>query len=230
MTQNPGGQQPASQPYPAQPDARPAADRRSFVARHKVLTTLGALVVLGIVVSVAGGGGQDQTAGSASVPAVEAAAGTADAAAPDDAAAAPAAEPPAAEPPAAGIGTTVADGSFEFTVTQVEAGVPSLGTAPVSKQAQGTFVLVHMHVRNVGNDAQYFDGSSQTLVDTQGRRHSADSGAAIYLGDTESFLNQINPGNEVDGIVVFDVPADAQPASMELHDSPFSGGATVRLS
>lgn len=229
MTQNPGGQQPASQPYPAQPDARPdaqpAADRRSFVARHKVLTTLGALVVLGIVASVAGGGGQDQTAGSASAPAVEAAAGTADAAAPDDAAAAP-----AAEPPAAGIGTTVADGSFEFTVTQVEAGVPSVGTAPVSKQAQGTFVLVHVHVRNVGNDAQYFDGSSQTLVDTQGRRHSADSGAAVYLGDTGSFLNQINPGNEVDGIVVFDVPADAQPASMELHDSPFSGGATVRLS
>jgi hypothetical protein len=28
---------------------------------------------------------------------------------------------------------------------------------------------------------------------------------------------------------VFDVPADAVPASVELHDSAFSGGVTVTL-
>ncbi|MCL3862936.1 DUF4352 domain-containing protein [Actinotalea sp. K2] len=90
-------------------------------------------------------------------------------------------------------------------------------------------MLVHLTVRNIGTEAQYFDGSSQELLDTQGRTHSSDGSAAIYLDDSNSFLNQINPGNEVQGIVVFDVPADAQLASIELHDSPFSGGVTVAL-
>jgi hypothetical protein len=33
----------------------------------------------------------------------------------------------------------------------------------------------------------------------------------------------------VDGIVVFDVPADVTLTSLELHDSAFSGGVTVGL-
>jgi len=128
-----------------------------------------------------------------------------------------------------GIDAVVADGKFEFTVTGVEPGVARIGNDTFGQEAQGQFVLVHLTVRNIGNEAQYFDGSSQELADTQGRTHSSDGSAAIYLDDSNSFLNQINPGNEVQGIVVFDVPADAQLASIELHDSPFSGGVTVAL-
>ncbi len=43
------------------------------------------------------------------------------------------------------------------------------------------------------------------------------------------FLNEINPGNTVKGMLVFDMPKDAKPTSIELHDSPFSGGVTLRL-
>ena len=31
-------------------------------------------------------------------------------------------------------------------------------------------------------------------------------------------------------MVVFDIPVDAVPAALELHDSAFSGGVTVALS
>ncbi|WP_152193177.1 DUF4352 domain-containing protein [Georgenia satyanarayanai] len=34
---------------------------------------------------------------------------------------------------------------------------------------------------------------------------------------SDTFLNDINPGNTVEGIVVFDIPADAQPAAIELR-------------
>ncbi|MCC2314190.1 DUF4352 domain-containing protein [Cellulomonas xiejunii] len=218
-----------SQPVPADPTSTPAepaaAPRRSWFARHKVLTTLGAVVALVVVVGALGGGG-DETSTAAPAPAdtVEA-----------DTAAAPAVEEPAAEPaeePAtqtAGIGTPVRDGKFEFTVTSIEAGVAHVGDDMFGKDAQGQFTLVHMSVTNIGDEAQYFDGSSQKLVDAQGRTHSADGSAAIYLGDAESFLNQINPGNSVQGTVVFDIPADATPASLELHDSMFSGGVTVSV-
>ncbi|MBO3089438.1 DUF4352 domain-containing protein [Cellulomonas sp. zg-ZUI40] len=202
-----------------------AAPRRSWFARHKVLTTFGALVVLVVVVGALGGGGDTPAAAPATAGAGEAG----DTAAPgaEEAAADPAAEEPA--PPTAGIGTPVRDGKFEFTVTSIEAGVAHVGDDMFGKDAQGQFTLVHMTVTNIGDEAQYFDGSSQKLVDAQGRTHSADGSAAIYLGDAESFVNQINPGNSVQGTVVFDIPADATPASLELHDSMFSGGVTVSV-
>ena len=187
--------------------------RRSWFARHKILTTLGAVVVVVVVASALGGRGDDAPPAS---PAESAPAGDA-----------PAQESPAST--AAGIGTPVRDGKFEFTVTGVEPGVTRVGDDVFGEDAQGQFLLVHVTVTNIGEEAQYFDGSSQKLTDTLGRTHSADTGAAIYLGDAQSFLNQINPGNSVQGTVVFDVPADAAPASVELHDSPFSGGVEVAL-
>ena len=218
-----------NQPAPTDPTHFPtepvAAPRRSWFARHKVLTTLGAVVALVVVVGALGGGGDD------SPTAAPAPAGTAE----GDTAAVPAAEEPAAEPAeepgpqTAGIGTPVRDGKFEFTVTSIEGGVAHVGDDMFGKDAQGQFTLVHMSVTNIGDEAQHFDGSSQKLVDAQGRTHSADGSAAIYLGDAESFLNQINPGNSVQGTVVFDIPADATPASLELHDSMFSGGVTVSV-
>jgi hypothetical protein len=200
-----------SQPVP---DPAPAPQpRRSWFARHKILTTLGAVVVVVVVASALGGRGDDAPPAS---PAASAPAGDA-----------PAEESPASA--AAGIGTPVRDGKFEFTVTGVEPGVARIGDDMFGQDAQGQFLLVHVTVTNIGEEAQYFDGSSQKLTDAQGRTHSADTGAAIYLGDAQSFLNQINPGNSVQGTVVFDVPADAAPASVELHDSPFSGGVEVTL-
>ena len=41
--------------------------------------------------------------------------------------------------------------------------------------------------------------------------------------------DNINPGNTVEVKVVFDMPKDAVPATIELHDSMFSGGAKVAL-
>lgn len=230
MSQTPGvpphGQ---PMPYPPQLTAPQApTQRRGWFARHKILTTLGVLVLIGIIASVAGGG-DDAPSSSADGQAVVSDDATTDEQAP--AAPAPPAEEAEAEPAETlpGIGAVAADGKFEFTVTSVEPGVARIGNDTFGQDAQGQFILVHVTVRNIGTEAQYFDGSSQKVADTQGRTHSSDGSAAIYLDESNSFLNQINPGNEVQGIVVFDVPTDAQLASIELHDSPFSGGVTVAL-
>lgn len=130
---------------------------------------------------------------------------------------------------AAGIGTPVRDGKFEFIVTKVDPGVAKVGNELIGKTAQGQFILVHVTVKNIGDVAQHFDGSNQKLIDAQGRQFSADGAAAFYLDESDSFLNQVNPGNSVNGIVVFDAPKDVQPTKIELHDSPFSGGVTVTL-
>lgn len=207
-------------PYPGMP-APEAPQKRSWFARHKILTSLGALVALVVVVSALNGGSGEAPAARGGEPA-------AGASEPAPAVQEPAAQEPAAEQPAAaGIGTPVRDGKFEFTVTAIEPGVPQVGSDAFGQKAQGQFVLVRLTIQNIGAEAQYFDGSSQKAFDAQGREFSADGGAAIYLEDSNSFLNEINPGNTVNGTVVFDMPLDAAITKLELHDSPFSGGVDL---
>ncbi|AOS64268.1 DUF4352 domain-containing protein [Actinoalloteichus hymeniacidonis] len=129
-----------------------------------------------------------------------------------------------------GIGSTVRDGSFEFSVREVESGVASIGSDYTESVAQGAYVLVHLTVGNIGDEAQLLADSNQVLIDENGRRFDADTGAAVIsLRGNDTFLNNINPGNTVEGTLVFDMPVDAQPVAIELHDSPFSGGVTVDL-
>ncbi|MFV2144056.1 DUF4352 domain-containing protein [Isoptericola sp. G70] len=222
----PGGPPPQGWGPPPAPEKR-----KSWFARHKVLTGLGALVGIAIVGAQLGGGDESSVAdggttvvedAAADTPADDGGAADEDAAAEEDAE-----EPAAADLP--GLGDAVRDGKFEFTVTKLEDGVKQIGDDFLNEKAQGQFVLVHMTVENIGDEAQYFDGDSQELVDTKGRTHSADTGAAIYLEDSNSFLNEINPGNTVDGVVVFDLPKKATPATLELHDSMFSDGVEVSV-
>ncbi|MFF3214430.1 DUF4352 domain-containing protein [Streptomyces sp. NPDC002886] len=130
--------------------------------------------------------------------------------------------------PDPGIGKPVRDGKFEFTVTRLQQGGDNIGGS-YGADAQGRFLLVHVTVRNIGDQSQTFDGSDQKLFDAKNRRYNADTGAAIYLKDSHSFLEAINPGNQVKAVIVFDLPTSTRPVRLELHDSLFSGGVTVDL-
>lgn len=136
-----------------------------------------------------------------------------------------------ADPKAPGLNTPVRDGKFEFVVTGVQAGLAEVGDNPyLAKKAQGQFVIVSMTVKNIGTKPQSFDPSSQKLKDAQGRTFESDSMAQIALGDSDvPVWDNINPGNTVQVKVVFDMPEGAVPATIELHDSMFSGGADVAL-
>jgi Domain of unknown function (DUF4352) len=179
------------------------------------LGILGLIVVLGIIGALAGGG-DDEGTGTATDEPSATTAGTRTTEAP-------------AQEAAAGIGDPVRDGKFEFTVSKIECGKSRIGSVDFGAKAQGQFCLAYMKVENIGKEAQTLDASSQYMYGSAGQRFDADTEAAIYLDDSQTFLEQINPGNAVNGIVVFDIPKNAEPASLQLHDSPFSGGATVEL-
>lgn len=68
-------------------------------------------------------------------------------------------------------------------------------------------------------------------VTSAGQEYSADDTATMYNStDTAStWYNDINPGNSVGGVIVFDIPKDQTPVSAELHDSAFSNGVKVNL-
>jgi hypothetical protein len=158
--------------------------------------------------------------------------GTTEAATPQAKATTPAAtKPPATEPAetAPGIGEQARDGKFEFVVSRVRCGVQRIGDQYLNKTAQGQFCLISVGVRNIGNEQRTFEQSSQYLFDTTGRRFETGD-AGLYLEDSKSFLEEINPGNGVNGTLVYDVPKGFKPAKVELHDSAFSGGVEVTLS
>lgn len=134
-----------------------------------------------------------------------------------------------AAPEAAGVGNPVRDGKFEFTVRKVECGKSRVGTRDFGTTAQGQFCFVYLKVENIGKEAQLLDGSNQYMFGDGGQRFDANTEAAIYLDDSQTFLEEINPGNAVNGIVVFDIPKTAKPERLELHDSAFSGGVEVKL-
>jgi hypothetical protein len=130
----------------------------------------------------------------------------------------------------AGLGDAVRDGQFEFTVSGVTCGHESIGEQWWKHDAQGEFCIVELAVRNIGTDARRFADGSQKAKGPEGNTYAADTGAGVVAnGNGDAVWNVVNPGNAIDAKIVFDVPAGATLASLELHDSPFSGGVTVAV-
>lgn len=97
----------------------------------------------------------------------------------------------------------------------------------MSQKAQGQFCVATVKVTNIGTEAQMFDASSQKALNGDVKL-DADSGASIYVNENgESFIENVNPGNSITAKVVFDVPKGTNLTTLELHDSPFSGGVVV---
>lgn len=230
MTQPHGGfpQQPIPpsqgwQPPPAQqgPPIKKKPKKWPFV--------VGAAVAVFAIIGVSGGEGDDDKAATAAVPT----SGTAPIS--EIAAVAPVApveKTAAASIPKSlpGMNVPVRDGKFEFVVTDVETGLTSIGDNPyLMKQAQGQFVVVTISVTNTSGEPKGLSPDNQEMYDAQGRKFTSDTSAALNLDSDVPIWDEINPGNAVTIKVVYDMPAGAQPAEMELHDSMFSGGVRVAL-
>ena len=128
-----------------------------------------------------------------------------------------------------GVGDPARDGKFEFVVQTVTCGKASVGSGFLVQEAQGTFCLIKVQVKNIGDEARTFTGANQKAF--AGKvEYSNDTGAELAANEqAATFLEEINPGNSVAATLVFDVPKGTKLTAIELHDSAFSGGVTVTL-
>jgi hypothetical protein len=122
--------------------------------------------------------------------------------------------------PTVALNQAVDVGSFAFTVTSVELAQPKIGY----RTAQGTFVVVDIRVKNIGDDPRSVYCQNQALKDLTGRRY--DNGVTIGTGDD---MINIKPGNRVAFQCAFDVPVGTLAGAVEVHDTAYSAGATVRV-
>lgn len=127
------------------------------------------------------------------------------------------------------IGSAAQDGSFEFTVQDFDCSKSTIGSGFSKATANGVYCLVSLTVENIGTESQTLDATNQYLYDSQGRKFETSSDAILALPESNAFLNQLNPGIKVDAQIVFDIPTDATPTYLELHDSVFSGGVEVAV-
>lgn len=138
--------------------------------------------------------------------------------------------PAPSKPAAPGLNTPVKVGSFEYTVLGSQDAGTTVGTSPLTQTAQGTYLQVDLKIANTGNSAATFIVNYVKLVDASGKTFDADPTATLYAStDQSAWVAAINPGNAIQGPILFDVPAGTQPASIQVSDNAFSKGQTITL-
>ncbi|QIK63617.1 DUF4352 domain-containing protein [Leucobacter viscericola] len=219
-------QQYAQQPAPPQVPA--PEKKRSWFARHKVLTGLGGALVLIIIISVAASGGKggsdeaDAATTKTSETSTQDSAKTAEEPKKEDSKPAEKSKP--------GLGTAVKSGDFEFTAVSIEEIGATVGNQFMSETAQGRYVRVNVKVANVGDKPKYFFTNDLTIVDQKGRSFNADTTATLYdQSNADTFVAEINPGNAIEGGVVFDLPADVVATTLKVSGGGFSGSEEISL-
>lgn len=112
----------------------------------------------------------------------------------------------------------------------VKCGVGSVGQG-LTKTAQGQFCLVTVTVKNIGDKPQTMFDSNQKGFGSNGAEYGTDSAAGLYANsdNAQVWIAEINPGNQVTGMLVFDLPKDVDLVRLRMHDSAFSGGVEINV-
>lgn len=183
-----------------------------------------AIVVIALINAISGGGDDaTDTAGASSAQEDKAASSDKkDEAAPAEAA--------AEEEAVYGIGDVVTADGWEITVGKVEDGKSSVGDEYLNAEAQGQFVTVALSVKNTESEPDFFFEDNIKLGDDKGNSYSSDSEAGFYVDENSLlFLEEINPGNTAEGVLVFDVPEDVSPDRLTFEGGIFSDPIEISL-
>lgn len=108
--------------------------------------------------------------------------------------------------PTYGLGQVVKVGDVEYIV-QAKSNATNVD-GDFGKNAKGVYLILDVVVKNVGKKAITVDSNFFTLYRGE-VEYSSDSSAGIYANDqADFFLSEVNPGTEISGKVVFDVPQE----------------------
>jgi len=204
--------------------------KKNWVARHKFLTAVGAVIGLFVIIGAVSGGGDDNDSPTPTGAASTDTASSENADSKDDTAksdekatdetasakpekeAEPAKEEPKEEPKEPEgfkIGDVANAGDMTYKVTSVKKET-EVGSSFLTETAKGTYLVVEVEVTNNSDDSVFVDASFFTLMNGD-KKFEADSTASMYANTNEDgtnssfFLEDLNPDLSLSGVVVFDV-------------------------
>jgi len=185
------------------------ADQRNWFAKHKVLTVILVLILIGIISS---GGNKNSNTTTTSNGTTK--------------------NETKREETVAKLNDTVIDKDLAFTATSVTKS-KSLGNSYTKKDAQGTFYVVTLNVKNVGKETATIDSSMMKISDSQGRKFDrsieGQTAKGLSEGKVDMFLQQVQPGLSVTGDIVFDLPDDATDLKLLVKGGLFGTEKQISL-
>ena len=125
-----------------------------------------------------------------------------------------------------GIGTAVAEGDLQFTVTAYKCGV-TVKDYSGALTPQGQFCQLDVTIKNNGKAQATVDDSQIVLLDGAGVEYSTSSDTLMVDGTI--FLKQINPGNSIKGSAYYDVPKEVNPTVAKVKGGLFSSGKQIKV-
>lgn len=185
-------------------------DLRIWPARHKIITGLGAFIVLIIIVVAASSSNKSgNTNSSAQNTSASSAAQSSN--------------------NTGQVGQPIRVGDIQWTVQspkkQATLNSGNQFLSPV--KANGTFVVISLTAEEVGNQMGTVDPSQLKVIDSKGRQFSLseDGNVVMAIGSDKWIIySQINPNVPKNFTGVFDVAADATGLKLQIN----SGGLTQR--
>jgi hypothetical protein len=130
------------------------------------------------------------------------------------------------------IGEEVTAGDLVFIVKEVSQ-AKSLGSSYSKSNAQGTFNIVTLTIKNVGKETITTDSSMMKIADSQGRKFDrsieGQTAKGLSQGKVDLFLQQVQPGLSVTGDIVFDLPDDATNLKLLVRGSMFGAEKQISL-
>lgn len=130
------------------------------------------------------------------------------------------------------LNDVVTDKDLAFTATNVTK-VKSLGNSYTKKDAQGTFYVVTLNIKNVGKETATMDSSMIKITDSQGRKFDrsieGQTAKGLSQGKVDMFLQQVQPGLSVTGDIVFDLPDDATDLKLLVKGGLFGTEKPISL-
>jgi hypothetical protein len=163
-------------------------DQRNWFMKHKILSFIGAIVLL-IIISVAANGGKDNTATVSNGDNSQ----------------------KASNEVVANVGDVIKTDKFEITITKIEE-KPKVGGEFINSEPSdgGTYVVVDWQYKNITDKPiGSFSMPSVNLLDKNSTKYDADIGAtSSYATETKldtKILSDLNPGITVKDAEVFEV-------------------------
>ena len=123
-------------------------------------------------------------------------------------------------PDPVGADSPVQDGKLKFAVTGTTCPKPA-------RSAKLRTCQVSVKVNNTGQEARVLYPGQQKLVDEDNALHGGTK--LLDKAGSEVTPVRIGPGQSFSGALLFELPKEAQPAGLELHDSGLSTGVRVTL-
>jgi len=184
------------------------ADQRNWFVKHKILTGILVIVLIAIISNASGNknGGTNTTQRSNSKT--------------------------TQTESVTKIGEAITANDLSFTVTDISK-AKSLGSSYTKKDAQGTFNVVTIIVKNIGKETATIDSSMMKITDSQGRTFDrsieGQTAKGLAQGKVDLFLQQVQPGLSVTGDIVFDLPDDATDLKLIVKGSMFGTEKQISL-